>query len=268
MAAARHDLSLLSWNILAPCWVFKQWYPSLYDAAADEQSRLPLIIEHIRSLAHDVVFLQEAQEDRLGLFREKLADDYFIEFAGNNPTANPKANGLLTLVRKQYAYASEMRIINGILDLQRGDAIQIVTIPSQNLYLVNLHLDWDHRVEHSKMIQARCHDLLGAEHSATLMAGDFNAELKDHVEFDWVGYENAFHESSPHTHIPTYYADPKYIWTNMNIDHIVYDPTRLEPVAQGKAWDTADRTLEESLKTFGSDHIYIWATFRFRQSAN
>ena len=194
MSTPLPDLSLLSWNILAPCWVLKQWYPSLYDLAADEEPRLALIIEHIRSLRRDIVFIQEAQEDRLGLFREKLGEDYLLEFAPNNPTSNPKANGLLTLIRKPYAHASEIKITSGLLDVQQGDAIQIVTIPSKNLHLLNLHLDWDHRVVQSKMIQARCHDLVGAEHSASLMAGDFNAELKDQVEFGWVGYENAFHD--------------------------------------------------------------------------
>jgi hypothetical protein len=50
----------------------------------------------------------------------------------------------------------------------------------------------------------------------------------------------------------------------MIIDHILYDPNQLKMIEHGKAWDTPDHTLEESLKKFGSDHIYIWATFRFR----
>jgi hypothetical protein len=58
------------------------------------------------------------------------------------------------------------------------------------------------------MIQDRCHELLGTEHPLTLMTGDFNAELKDQVEFDWVGYEHVFREGSPYAHIATYYADP------------------------------------------------------------
>jgi len=73
-----HDLSLLSWNILAPCWVFKEWYPSQYDLAADDQTRLKLIIAHIRSLGCDIVLIQEAQEDQLYLFKELLGDDYFL----------------------------------------------------------------------------------------------------------------------------------------------------------------------------------------------
>src|SRR5438094_10454330 len=97
-----HDLSLLSWNILAPCWVLKEWYPSLYDLAADNETRLKLIIEHIRSLGHDIVMLQEAQEDQLDLFKEILGDDYLFEFVSNNPTPALKANGLLTLIRKNY----------------------------------------------------------------------------------------------------------------------------------------------------------------------
>jgi len=259
-----HDLSLLSWNILAPCYVFKEWYPSQYDLAADDQTRLKLIIPHIRSLSFDIVIIQEAQEDQLYLFKELLGDDYFFEYISNNPTPVSKANGLLTLIRKNYSYASEIKITNEILDLKRGDAIQIITIPSKNFHLLNLHLDYQHRVEHAKMVQDRCDALLGTRHSITLMAGDLNTEIKDQHEFEWIGYEHVFSESSKYAHIPTYYSDPKYIWSNMIIDHILYDPNRLQLIEHGKAWDTPDRTLEESLKKFGSDHIYIWATFRFR----
>ncbi|UJR17079.1 hypothetical protein I4U23_003976 [Adineta vaga] len=259
-----HDLSLLSWNILAPCWVPREWYPSMYDLAADDKTRLPLIIEHIRSLNHDIVLLQEAQEDRLDLFKERLGDIYLFEFISNNPTASDKPNGLLTLIRKAYSYASEIKVISGILDLERGDAIQLITIPSKNLLLLNLHLDYHYRAEQSKMIRNRCTTLLGNEQSITLMAGDLNAEIKDHYEFEWIDYENVIHETSKYAHVPTYYSDPKYIWPNMDIDHIVYDSKRLEAIEHGKAWDTSDHTLEQSLKTFGSDHIYIWATFRFR----
>ncbi|CAF4550358.1 unnamed protein product, partial [Rotaria magnacalcarata] len=78
------------------------------------------------------------------------------------------------------------------------------------------------------MIQDRCHALLGNQHPITLMAGDFNAEIEDHHEFEWTGYANAFPESSKHARIPTYYADPAYIWHNTNIDHILYDSNRLE----------------------------------------
>ncbi|CAF1140358.1 unnamed protein product [Adineta ricciae] len=264
LLSSPHDLSLLSWNILAPCWVPREWYPSTYDLAADERTRLPLIVDHIRSLNRDIVMLQEAQEDQLDLFKQKLSDIYSFEFISNNPTASNKANGLLTLIRKEYSYAPEVKIISGILDLERGDAIQIITISSKNLVLLNLHLDYHHRAEQSRMIRNRCTALLGNEQPISLMAGDLNAEIKDHYEFEWIDYENAIHETSKYACVPTYYSDPKYIWVNMDIDHIVYDPTRLEAIDHGKAWDTPDHTLEQSLKTFGSDHIYIWATFRFR----
>jgi endonuclease/exonuclease/phosphatase family metal-dependent hydrolase len=264
-STSSHDLSVLSWNILAPCWIYKEWYPTLFDLAADEQSRLKLIIEHIQSFNHDIIMIQEAQEDRLFLFKEKLGDDYFFEFAPNNPTPSPNANGLLTLIRKNYSYASEIKIINGILDLERGDAIQIISIPSRNLYFLNIHIDFFHRVVQAKMLHDRCTALLGIEHSISLMAGDFNAEIKDHYEFEWIDYENVFSEPSKYAQIFTYYGDPEY-WSNMTLDHILYNPNQLEPIAHGKAWDTSNHTLEEALKTFGSDHIYVWATFRFRQN--
>ena len=258
-----NDLSLLSWNILAPCWVLQDWYPSTYDLANDHRSRLNSILTTIQSFAYDIILIQEAQEDQLELFIERLGQQYRLEYAPNNSTMSTKSNGLLTLIRKSYHYASEIQVINDILDLQRGDALQIIIIPSKNLYLLNLHLDYRHTVSQSKLIQERCDVLLGGQRAISLMAGDFNAEIRDHQKFGWTNYHYAFPDSTDIGQIPTYYSDPKYIWSNMIIDHIVYDPIQLLMIQCGKAWHTLDRTLEESLKNFGSDHIYIWATFRF-----
>ena len=61
------DLSLMSWNILAPCWVEKVWYPSSYKLAADYQTRINKILSEICLHNCDIVFIQEAQEDHRGV---------------------------------------------------------------------------------------------------------------------------------------------------------------------------------------------------------
>ncbi|CAF1616664.1 unnamed protein product [Adineta ricciae] len=98
MLTSSHDLSLLSWNILAPCWVLKEWYP---------------------------------------------------------PDLNTETNGLLTLIRRKYHHASQIQVINGILGFERSEAIEIVSIASKNLRLVNVRLDCDHQVLNAKTIQSR-----------------------------------------------------------------------------------------------------------------
>jgi endonuclease/exonuclease/phosphatase family metal-dependent hydrolase len=259
----RYDMSLLSWNILAPCWVNKEWYPLLYEPAADDQTRLNTIAARIASLGHDVVMIQEAQENKLSLFKEKLDEAYFFEYFSNDSTTASAANGLLTLIRKNWKYASEAKITNGILDPGNGDAMQILTIPSKNIHLVNLHLYHAHRTAQAKMVQDKCNELLGGKHSMTILAGDLNVEPEEYHEFGWLGYEEAFQKSIEDAKIPTYYADPESCERNMVIDHIFYTPNQVQLIQQGKAWDTPDRSLEESLKQFGSDHIYIWAIFDF-----
>lgn len=263
-----YHLSLLSWNILAPCWVNREWYPSLYEVAADHQTRLEMIGDRISSLGHDVVFIQEAQEDRITLLKERLNDAYSFDYVSNDPTTASLANGLLTLIRKNWQFASEIKIINGILDRERGEAIQIVIIPSRQICLVNLHLDYIHRALQANMVHQRCNELLGSAHSISIMAGDLNAETAECKQFQWIGYEDAFNDSDEKVTVPTYYPDAKQGERNTAVDHVFYDPTQVQLVQYGKAWDRPDRSLADSLKVLGSDHIYVWTRFNFFDKAH
>ncbi len=98
------DLSLMSWNILAPCWVEQEWYPSMYQLANDYQTRINVILSEISLLNCDIIIIQEAQQDLLHLFQEKLGEKYFYEFAANNPTTLSIDNGLLTLINNYWIY--------------------------------------------------------------------------------------------------------------------------------------------------------------------
>ncbi|CAF0971013.1 unnamed protein product [Didymodactylos carnosus] len=185
-----------------------------------------------------------------------MGDDYLYEFASNNPTSAPNANGLLTLIRKDWKYTSEVTVTNGILDPEKGEAIQIITIPSKNIHLVNLHLDYIQRASQAKMVKDKCNELLGAIHSMTVMAGDLNAETEECDKFDWIGYEDAFRESIEGARIPSYYPDPKHGLRNTAIDHVFYDPNQVTLIQHGKAWDALDRSLEDSLKLFGNGKYF------------
>ena len=262
-----YDLSLLSWNILAPCWVNQEWYPSLYDAAADYKTRLEMISDRIFSLGHDVVFIQEAQEDRIPLLKARLSDAYSFDYVSNDPTTASVGNGLLTLIRKNWKYASEAKIIDGILDRERGEAIQILCISSKQIYLVNLHLDYIHHALQATMVHKRCEELLGSAQSISIIAGDYNTETEECTRFQWTGYEDTFQASNEKVTIPTYYPDANQGERNTAVDHVFYDPTQLQLVQYGKAWDLPDRSLADSLKELGSDHIYVWARFNFLKNA-
>ncbi len=254
----------MSWNILAPCWVHKDWYPSSYELASNYRTRITTILSKISSCNCDVVMIQEAQEDMISLYKEKLNDNYIFEFAPNNPTAASIPNGLLTLIHKDWKYAKETTIINGILDPEKGEAIQIIDIPSKNIHLINLHLDYIHQVSQAKMIKDKCVELLGSSTYISIMAGDLNAEKIVYDQFQWIGYKDVFDESIKDNIIPSYYVDPLIAENSTaSIDHIFYDPNQVTLIAYGKAWDVQGQSLEDALKIFGSDHIYVWAKFNF-----
>ncbi|CAF3031550.1 unnamed protein product [Rotaria socialis] len=258
-----NDLSLISWNILAPCWVNKEWYPTLYHLAADYQARINKIVSHISSLNCHVIMIQEAQEDTIHLFKEKLGGNYLYAFSPNNPTAASIPNGLLTLIHQDWKYFTEVKIINGILDCERGEAIQIVHIPSKNISLVNLHLDFTHSVAQSKMVHDKFYQLLGDySKSPSIIVGDFNADYKIYNQFQWDEYKNVFQDEKI---IPTCYFDPFWNRTNSSIDYICYDSKKVQLIQCGKGWNDTDRSLEDALKKFGSDHLIIWAIFYFPQ---
>ncbi|CAF3198237.1 unnamed protein product [Rotaria socialis] len=259
------DLLLMSWNILAPCWVEKEWYPSVYDLAADHHTRIKVIASNISAWNCNVIMIQEAQENMIPLFQEKLGDRYISEFAPNNPSSTSLANGLLTLIHKDWRYAGEARIINGILDSKQGDAIQIIFIPSKNIHLVNLHLDYICPLPQAKMVKSKCNELLGTSSSMSIMAGDLNADKIVYDQFEWIEFKNVFNESNEDKIIPSYYTDRYDDESDISIDHIFYDPNQVALIEQGKAWNTQDRSLEDALRIFGSDHIYVWASFNFMQ---
>ena len=258
----RCDLSLMSWNILAPCWVNKEWYPSMYQLANDHQKRMEKICSEISSCYCDVVMIQEAQEDLLHLFQMKLGDKYFFQFTANNPSESSIPNGLVTLIKKDWIYSKEVKMINGILDPIKGEAIQIVHIPSKDLFLVNLHLDYMDSLSQAKMVKEKVHHLTNSMASMTILAGDLNAEIDLCEQFQWIGYQNVFDQANKNYPIPSYYLDPMSNQKgNLAIDHIYYDPNRISCIQSGKAFDRNDRSLEDVLQVFGSDHIYVWAYF-------
>ncbi|CAF0858770.1 unnamed protein product [Rotaria sordida] len=110
------DLSLMSWNILASCWINKESYPTLYELAADYQTRMNTIASQISSLNCNVTILQEAQENIIPSLKEKLGDNYLYQFAPNNPTSASVANGLLTLKKKDKITFFDIILNSNILD--------------------------------------------------------------------------------------------------------------------------------------------------------
>ena len=264
----RPDLYLLTWSILAPCWVSQAWYPSLYELAANDQDRMNKVTNQIISLMPDVVLIQEAQEDTIPLLKRKLGQTFFFHFTSNNPTSASIANGLLTLIRMDWTYSSKAIVLDDILDPETGEAIQIMTIPSENIHIVNLHLDYANGIYQGKIVKDKCQKMLNTVHPVTIMAGDLNATIDDvYDRFEWNNFKAIFRESVEDIQIATYYPDPSRISINTAIDHIFYNPLQIKLIDSGKAWNNPNASVKDALTQLGSDHIYIWATFMFCQSS-
>lgn len=253
----KFDFSLMSWNILAPCWVKEDWYPSLFHLANDHKRRIELIFENIISLNCEIVFLQETQQNLLNLFEEKLGDKYSLEYSPNNPTSSSISNGLLTLIKKDWQYAKQIQIFNDILDPIKGEAIQFICLPSKNLILTHIHLDYLHSLSQLKLIKTKFYELFNRSSSISLLAGDFNKTMFNCEQFPSDEYELIFNEK-----IPTYYPDPLTKQSNSSVDQIIFNKNQLKLIQSGQAFQTNDRSLKDSLTIYGSDHIFIWATFK------
>lgn len=252
------DFSLMSWNILAPCWVQKDWYPSVYHLASDHEKRLNLIFDNIIALNCDLIFLQETQADLLSLFQEKFGEKYLFEYAPNNPTSASLSNGLLVLIKTDWIYTKEMKIFNGILDPIKGEAIQFLHIPSKNLFFINVHLDYLDSLSQLNLIKKKFGQLFNQSTVVSLLAGDFNRNMSDCDQFPSNEYGYVFDQT-----VPTYYPDPATKQSNSSIDQIIYHKRRLKLLESGQAFQTKDQSLEDALRLFGSDHIFIWAKFQF-----
>lgn len=257
------DLRLLSWNVLAPCWVNQPWYPTLFELAANYEERFSKIVHKILSLDFDVVLIQEAQEDIVPLLKQKLNDFYVFHHSWNHPTAASVPNGLLTLIRKDWKYASTVTVNNDILDEKRGEAIQIITLPTKNIHIVNVHLDYNDHLCQAKMVKDKCRRLLNINNDLTIVAGDMNSEREECNQFEWHDLVDVFHEANDYNNVPTFYWDPGLCKRNTAIDHIFYNPSQIKLIEYGKAWNNLNGSLKDALLQLGSDHIYVWATFNF-----
>lgn len=257
------NFRLLSWNILAPCWVRAEWFPKDFQQANQHDERLKKITEQIRLFDGDLVFLQEAQEDTIEKLRENFAEIYEIHVAWNSPSESSIKNGLAVFIRKSDRILSSALVFSGILDETLGESIQIVRIDSLKLNLINVHLNYlQSSIQGSKVLK-KSKEILGEnENQISLIAGDLNCEKAQVEKFQWTKLRNVFHESIECNEIHSFYPDPGMDLKSSAVDHIFYDPNQLELLSHGKAWSKPDGSLRKALEEIGSDHLYVWANFR------
>ena len=98
---APRALRVLSFNILADCWVNADWYRGVPLECLDREARFALILRAVRESACSVACLQEVMEDELTRLAHALQTTYWATpLSANCPTSASAANGTAMLVHR------------------------------------------------------------------------------------------------------------------------------------------------------------------------
>ncbi len=153
--------SLLSWNVLADCFVTPGWYPGVPDEDLRGPQRRARVLDALARMEADVMALQEVAVDLLPDLRARFPDHGLAWLPGRN-------QGLAVLVRGPTPWSQVLRQPEN-----RREALLVRL--SGGATLVNVHLPWTGD-------PTPCDDREGLrllrtvlDHQPDLVAGDFNA---------------------------------------------------------------------------------------------
>ncbi|KAL1530871.1 hypothetical protein AB1Y20_001765 [Prymnesium parvum] len=144
-ASANKWVSLVTWNLLAPCFVSPSKYPWAGTQALDWQHRHERILSQLARLDADVVCLQEVERaswDRLNADFHELGYDSVLQQSTSN-VENPIANvvllrrGQLELVRAE----SRSRALITVLQAAGASDEGLAEGEEARLYLANVHFE-------------------------------------------------------------------------------------------------------------------------------
>eukprot|EP01065_Artemidia_motanka_P046653 TRINITY_DN7117_c0_g2_i1.p1 TRINITY_DN7117_c0_g2~~TRINITY_DN7117_c0_g2_i1.p1 ORF type:complete len:307 (+),score=47.60 TRINITY_DN7117_c0_g2_i1:57-977(+) len=178
-------LSIVSWNLLAPCWKRTGKRTRESDTRDAWIARMTSQIASLRAAAADVLFLQEwwhANEEFRAAWVEFARQEGLVLFS--SPRTRDQPDGVATLVRVHLAGGAEVRTY-GFNDWGERVA-QFIRLPTTGVVLCNTHLtfphknEWDPQMRYhqarklSAMLNSEVHD-----YETLLLAGDLNGERGD-----------------------------------------------------------------------------------------
>lgn len=283
------DVKVLSWNILAPCWVDGLRYGHVHPDKLQWSARRLDVVAEISSTNADIVCLQEVE---YALFEQDIFPTMVsLGYAGviqkdpkrssDHPAGNATfwRDGVLQLESE----TSRSRTLTTVLADKLGRRIAVV----------NCHLEGDPRQSTTrvKQLQTALKQVNGMQHHGMLVVGDFNCDLRSSASAAYlafgsvpVGVEEWGHEV-PATagQVPghgyelssaygpasagefTFTIRGSSVWF---LDHVWFTPRALELLATRSPLRGAEHRaaiLSRGLPGPGdaSDHLPVAAAFRW-----
>ncbi len=235
---------------------------NLWHDQHDWTARRAVIVDSLRTLAPDVLFLQEVLENEaLPNQARQLADSlgYAFVFTSVDPPDGPKRYGNAILTPHLILATNEVALPPR--DDYRVAAHARLSIAGRivDTYVTHLH----HTGEGGAIRAEQIDGLIAFIDStradgALLLGGDFNAEPAwpemRSVVARWTDAYAAVHRSAKGDTVTT--LNPAYGHARVRIDHLFVDPQRLRPLAARVIF----RTPAPS-GVWASDHFGVWARF-------
>lgn len=265
------SFSMTTFNVLADCWVNKDWYPGVDPELLEISNRLPLLIQSLKSWNSDIYCLQEVEAHVAKVLVREFGEEYLIPtLACNRPTSASIDNGTLIMVRKSIVhpttYPDEYFLYptDHIWVKNDGDASKSVKFLTRDgksfVHILNCHFDFTN--SKNQFERAREYLAYTCKEQFYICCGDFNMQPSEiQRQLANVTKEAMLHDVlNWESKTPTLFL-PKL--TPHRVDFILY---------HGKAWKVSKAeisqptlpTIAENLKQFGSDHAPIHAVFECR----
>jgi endonuclease/exonuclease/phosphatase family metal-dependent hydrolase len=270
------QLKLCTYNVLAPCWADPSIYPLISRPHLDKDKRRVAIIRTLVSLAqtHDIIALQETQEDEISYYKEELKKEGFLCFSVNHDdnywaryiTVDPPfvSNGVAVFWN---ARVVDMLTISGCSFSNKGNRGIIGTFRKNNkvFRVVCAHLDSDTGGARAKESKSLISQLPPLANTTDFILGDLNFTVENGP------YNNIFNkanfvsimkylgkEEMTHPFDISYGGNDNY----GIIDHILVRgavPINGEVITFGVYQDaqTVDERISLLLQRNGSDHFIV-----------
>jgi endonuclease/exonuclease/phosphatase family metal-dependent hydrolase len=280
-------LSLMSFNVLAPCWAHPSRYPSESAELLERtqrQKRVLKILEEALSTV-DVIALQETTPKELDLYQRTLHSHFhtFHVFHDKNYWSNWKKdgvsweqNGVALFVKKERF--PEVKFKEFSLSASGNHAAYFEALDPKSKQVirgVSVHLDSDHLQTRTNELNDLMIQLKEKPHCVDVILGDLNdgtrrGPLQETIEKN--SYQDVLAFLKQETWTSVYFQDHAHAIKNSKdfgiIDHLlVRNGTPLKGQVQDfNLWslypDHQAKRIYENLKLCGSDHFPIYGEIK------
>lgn len=280
-------ISIVSFNILAPCWASPLYYPVF--STLDRFYRRERIIDLLKSTNADIFCLQECTDIEFLAIRERFNNDYSAFMAHHDLTywsrwitEDPpyERNGPSIFVKKKLF--KDLNFTNLPLS-DSGNHAAVLTCkytPTNTKFRIfSIHLDSDTTVGKSKEFDSLLEKYPESSEYIDIVAGDFNVDVNTSNFSNLLSvnnYVSILHYLGINGRTTPFSSSYHHFSIWGQIDHILVrhgKPAKgkiidngyekLYPSKNGQHNNDEDNRIRSALNTFGSDHYPISGLFTF-----